>query len=83
MKPTFCYLIYVFMLVMTVAHTFELTSKNLDILPPQRLAKRDCDFSCRNQAQCDDRCYSKNYGTFLLGVCHNGKCYCGFVPENI
>ncbi|KAI7906232.1 uncharacterized protein BX663DRAFT_256751 [Cokeromyces recurvatus] len=80
MKRSVCYLAYLFMIFTTIVHTFEL--KNT-ILPPQRLVKRACDFSCQYQAQCDNKCYSKNYGSFLLGVCHDGKCYCGFVPENI
>lgn len=47
----------------------------------QRLAKRGCDFACKKQSECDDQCYALDYGTFLLGVCHGGKCFCGFMPQ--
>lgn len=44
----------------------------------QRLSKRGCDFSCRNQRDCDSECYKLDYGVVLLGVCHHDKCFCGF-----
>ncbi len=62
--------------------TATLSTKNLTAAPDhiQRLSKRGCVFTCCDQNKCDLACGSLDYGTFLLGVCHRGKCFCGFLP---
>ncbi|KAI8371846.1 hypothetical protein BD560DRAFT_395609 [Blakeslea trispora] len=50
-----------------------------DIMLPQRLEKRGCEFSCRHQDKCDDDCSKQNTGEPTLGICRHGYCYCGFI----
>lgn len=70
-----CIISYLFVFV----NSFQLNS---DIIPPQRLAKRDCDFSCRNQDACNRQCWSRSVGVpLILGVCHRNKCFCGWIPD--
>jgi hypothetical protein len=62
------------------ASAFELNS---EIIGPQRLGKRACEFGCLNQVACDKACYDVEIGKPSIGVCHDGKCYCGFTPDKV
>lgn len=66
--------------------TSALAASFVDLLEPpthlHKLSKRECkvDLSCAHQDQCDQQCLNLGLG-FMLGVCHGGKCYCGWMPE--
>ncbi|KAI9248644.1 hypothetical protein BY458DRAFT_526258 [Sporodiniella umbellata] len=67
--------------VFAVVSCFEL---NKEITGTQRLEKRFCDFNCNNPSACESHCQDSGENdkvTGLLAVCHDGKCYCGFIPN--
>lgn len=66
-------------LVTSTVSSFEL---NKEITGIRRLKKRECDFTCRNANNCESLCMnSGETEVLLLSVCHDGKCYCGFMPS--
>jgi hypothetical protein len=73
-------ILFLFVLMIMSTSAFKLNS---EVSGPQRLAKRACEFGCQNQAGCDLACYNSNAGVPVLGVCHDGKCYCGFMPRHV
>ncbi|KAL4214852.1 hypothetical protein AB4K20DRAFT_1882565 [Rhizopus microsporus] len=77
MITKFSLTIVCFILIVSTVSCFQ---TNKDIVEKQRLEKRDCDFSCINQGNCDTLC-NNAANEMLLAVCHAGKCYCGYVPN--
>ncbi|KAI7879210.1 uncharacterized protein EV154DRAFT_524689 [Mucor mucedo] len=72
------------LLIALLSFLTTLTAANKDSRPEhiQKLSKRGCDFACKRQADCDNICYTQPFSDIMLGVCRNGKCYCGFMPSD-
>ncbi|KAI8081164.1 hypothetical protein BDF21DRAFT_418544 [Thamnidium elegans] len=78
MKSVYLLLIYI---TCIITQSLAISNTVVNSGQIQKLEKRGCDFHCQNQPRCDKTCEDLSYGAFLLGVCHRGKCFCGFMPN--